>query len=156
MSTKDISQYTPEELIQLAKNPIQNPDMDKTLPQVRRFIISEEIKSGKDVIPAMIIYDRYRKWADKDLTESPVNVTQFFKKFKTYFETKQTKIGMFYLLDSKGFDLRPEAVIDANREWSPSEAKKRKQEKEKRQQKEARIQAEKKRQNENADKDKQS
>lgn len=97
-----------QKLMDIAKNPIKDDEFKK-LPPARRFMMSDGIQAGDYPIPAMLIYDRYLKWADAYKIK-PLDRVKFFKEFALYANKKITRTGNYYLLSPKGFDLSPQYV----------------------------------------------
>lgn len=113
----ELKKLSVEQLMEIAKHPIKEDEFKK-LPPVKRFLTSEKIENGKDVIPAAAIYDRYLKWASLYKVK-PVNQIKFFKELALYFNKKRIANGNAYILSSKGFDLSPEGLILANEKMKP-------------------------------------
>lgn len=131
MSSRDLSTLSPEELMELAKNPIKK-EKDKNLSPVKAFIVSEDLQKGETQVPGIVVYDRYSEWCENNSIER-LSVTAFFKEFKFYFTKKVTKFGAVYLLDSEGFDLSVEhkkILSDQRRKRISRNAKKTQKEKE--------------------------
>jgi hypothetical protein len=104
--TKDLSQLTPEQLMDLAKNPIKETRKTKFSP-VKEFIVSAGITAGDYPIPGLIVYDRYRSWC-KSYSITPITNYSFFLEFKLHFTRKVKVDGKYYLLNPEGFDLSPQ------------------------------------------------
>lgn len=101
--SKDLSQLTPEELINLAKNPIQdNRKVDKN--PVKEFILGNKVEPGDYPVSALIIYDRYYNWCKANAIK-PITERLFFMELKHHFPKKVTRYGIFYTVSPKGFDL---------------------------------------------------
>ena len=103
--SKDLSQLTPEQLMELAKNPVKDT-RKRNLSPVREFIVSANIVAGDYAIPGLIIYDRYRQWC-KANSIVPITNYSFFLEFKLHFTRKVKVDGKYYLLSPEGFDLSP-------------------------------------------------
>ncbi len=106
--SKDMSNLTPEQLMDLAKLPIKK-SKDKNMSPVKEFIVSEDLTPGDERIPGLVIYDRYATWC-KNNSITRLSIVKFFNEFKFYFTKKQTKSGVFYSMSSDGFDLSPEKL----------------------------------------------
>lgn len=100
---KDVTQMSLQELMEIAKNPIKEDEFRKLTP-ARRFILSDGVEAGDYKMPALLIYDRYVKWANAYKIK-PVNKVEFFKEFAKYFKKSRTTEGFVYLMSPKGFDL---------------------------------------------------
>lgn len=111
-SSKDQSQLTIEELMEIAKNPL-TVDENKGLAPVRRFIIGDGVEEGTDEIPAALVWDRYLNWATINNIEVIGNV-QFFKELRLYFNKKRSNNGITYSLSQNGFDMSPEYLTLIN------------------------------------------
>jgi hypothetical protein len=112
-SSKDQAQLSIEELMEIAKNPLEK-DKNADLPMIKRFIVSDNLEQGTDWVPAAVIWDRYLSWATINKITA-FTLVHFFKEFKNYFNKKKFKGGVLYQLSQKGFDLSPEnlALINA-------------------------------------------
>jgi hypothetical protein len=109
--TKDLAKLSLEELMEIAKLPLKDSDY-KHFPPARRFIISEGIEAGEDLVPSAIILYRYNQWSKNNNLE-PVGSTLFFREFKKYFNKKQTNSGSYYKLSVKGFDVSLQNLSNA-------------------------------------------
>lgn len=117
MSTKDLSKLSAQELMALAKNQLKEDKSDlKKLSIIRQFIISDGIKQGDYNIPAILIYDRYRKWC-KVNNSSPLSLSKFFSDFKLYFKKIRLTKGMGYQMSPAGFDLSDEYLQEVNKKY---------------------------------------
>lgn len=137
--SQDLSKLTPQELIELAKKGLEQPQDNslKSLSSVNRFIISENIQSGKEKIPAIIIYARYYTWASIN-NEDIISQPKFFQELQLYLVRKATGKGVFYFVNPTGFNLSKEYFIQAkqkhlavkrnSRDKTKSERKKEKKE----------------------------
>lgn len=118
MQQKDLSQLTSEELIKLATNQLVEKEiLPIGLSEVRRFIISENLSEGKELIPAIIIYDRYIKWSTINNTIT-LSETLFFKEFKLHFPKIRKTAGYFYVISPAGFDLSAEHIYQLKQKWN--------------------------------------
>lgn len=120
-------ELTPEilALMEIAKNPIKEDEFKK-LPPAKRFMCSEGIEAGNYAIPAMLVYDRYIRWADAYKIK-PLSVVNFFKEFALYADKKSTSQGNYYMLNPKGFDLSPQYLeLVRTRKWNSGATEKKK------------------------------
>ncbi len=112
----NINKLSIEELMAIAKQPIKENDEFKHLPPVRRFIASDKIAYGDVKIPAMLVYDRYIKWANNNKIEV-LSKVKFFQELALYFTKIKVTNGFVYLMGPDGFNLSPEylELINADR-----------------------------------------
>jgi len=69
--------------------------------EARRFIEALDIKEGKHLVRARLIYACYRRWAYK-----PIKRASFFAKFALFFEPYfNRKHSRYYLLNYKSVEL---------------------------------------------------
>ncbi len=100
-----MSNKTIEELIQLAKRQLKKKDKKLSkLSSVTQYKIQEKVNPGTELVSALVVFDSYIKWAYLN-NEVPLTKIMFFKEFKLHFKKKTNKDGVFYLLDSVGFNL---------------------------------------------------
>lgn len=112
----NLTKLTAQELMELAKKPLKDNDKSlKKLPIVRQFIISEKIVQGDYNIPAMLVYDRFKKWCFIHGYRI-ITVTAFFRQFKLYFP-RISKKGTKYALSPEGFDLSEQYIKQVNTEY---------------------------------------
>lgn len=110
----NLSKLTNQELMELAKKPLKDNNKElKKLPVIRQFIISEKIVEDDTLIPAMVIYDRYERWAFGNGYKI-LTVTKFFMEFKKYFQKVISNSGSYYKLSPKGFDLSEQHLQEVN------------------------------------------
>ncbi len=114
------------ELIALAKKELPEDELKKKYAKqpVKRFMISDKVDNGPELIPAFLVYERYLDWAN-DYKVEPLSKVVFFKEFATYVEKKQTGKGMFYKLSSRGFNLSPQYVEMIRKKYGAKTTKKR-------------------------------
>lgn len=95
--------------MELAKRPAKKKDPKiAALGPVAQYKILDNINPGSYPVPAIVIYDRYRKWAVIN-NEEVLSQVKFFKELKLHFQKKMHKTeGASYMLDPVGFDLTPE------------------------------------------------
>lgn len=112
--SEDLSKLTPEQLIELAKSALQNPDDQtlKNLSSVKRFIISEDIQSGKEKLQAIVIFARYYTWCAVN-NEVVIQQSKFFQELQLYLQRKVTGKGVFYYVNPTGFNLSKEYLHEA-------------------------------------------
>lgn len=110
--SKDLSILTPEQLMEIAQNPIKN-DKLKDLDPLVRFIISENLKKGDIPVIFSVIFGRYLKWCDA-YNVDPGSSISFAKKLKAHFQKVHLMGGSHYLLSSEGFDLSPQNIEHCN------------------------------------------
>lgn len=106
--TKPIAELSVEQLMEIAKKPIKD-DEYKKLPPAKRFIVSEGIEAGDYKVPAILIWDRYVKWAKHNKVKS-VSQIAFFKELALYFDKVRLTNAYGYMVTVKGFDLSPSYV----------------------------------------------
>lgn len=125
----NINKLSLEELMEIAKHPIKEVDEFKHLPPVRRFIASDKVAHGDVKIPAMLIYDRYVKWANNHKLELLTKV-KFFQELALYFTKIKERSGFVYLMGPDGFNLSPEylELVNADRKRNSRGKKKTKKE----------------------------
>ena len=134
----NLTKLTPKELMELAKKPLKDNDKTlKKLPVIRQFIISEKIRQDEYKIPAILIFDRYKKWAFTH-GYKVLSITKFFIEFKKFFEKSVTNKGATYKISPEGFDLSDQYLQEVNAKYlkekrisnGKKEAKKEKEQKE--------------------------
>lgn len=103
---KDLSKLTTEQLMDLAKNPIQEKRKTRFSP-VKEFILSEKIVAGDYPIPGVVIYDRYTTWARANSLDI-LTQHKFFMELKHHFVKKTKADGKHYMISPTGFDLSPQ------------------------------------------------
>lgn len=118
-----------QELMEIAKNPIKEEDEFKHLPPVRRFIVSDKIQHGDYKIPAILIYDRYARWANKHKLEI-ISQVKFFKELALYFNKIRISEGFAYIMSPEGFNLSPDYLHIVNNRKRNSNGKNKKNKKE--------------------------
>ena len=74
------------------------------LDEIKQFILSEDIKSSNTPVPAVVIYDRYKRWCDLNHTKVRAR-NVFFKEFKNHFKSVKSGGMLRYLINPDGFDL---------------------------------------------------
>lgn len=111
--SKNIEKLTFEQLMELAKLPVKEPN--KKLSQVKRFIISDGLKEGSDAIPASLIYSRYKEWCTINIQE-PLSLVKFFKEFKLYYKKIIKDQLSHYLLSAHGFDFSLEKIFESKKD----------------------------------------
>jgi hypothetical protein len=91
---------TPEELEKLAAE-LDNNYVERRLNDAEKFILSLDLKPGNDLIECDIIYAKYFTWKrGNKLTKK-----QFFRLFKSRFESKRNNRGIVYYLDKVSLGL---------------------------------------------------
>lgn len=99
---------TVQELIEAALSDTdENTKIINDLNDVQKFVLANEIKSGKKKISATAVYSTYLKWRK----EHPLPKRTFFFFFSQYFERIRKNQGVFYLLDGEAFD------VDIDKYW---------------------------------------
>lgn len=118
MALKNSKEMTLDELVELAKKPTNPKDKKtKNLSAVNRFIHSDNVKQGNELIPSLVFYDRYVKWCST-YQEKALSSAPFFKDLKLYFTKKMDNItGSSYLASPEGFDLSPEHLHKLTEEF---------------------------------------
>lgn len=126
----NINKLSIEELMEIAKHPIKEMDEFKHLPPVRRFVMADKVGHGDVKIPAMLVFDRYLKWANNHKIEV-LSKVKFFQELALYFTKVKVSNGFVYLMSPEGFNLSPEylELVNANRKRN-SNGKKKKTKKE--------------------------
>lgn len=64
------------------------------IEEVRRFILSLDIKAGRTKCTSRAIYDVYKKWSD-----APMNKNKFFFEFSKWFIPERKVTYRFYRLE---------------------------------------------------------
>lgn len=99
-----------DKLLELASQPkAEKVKKPKENPEIDKFILENNITSGKKRIPSTIIYYKYYLWKQTRL----IPRRKFFNYFKTKFEKTQTDHGIGFLLNPKEFDLTPAGFFRA-------------------------------------------
>ena len=79
--------------------------------EAEKFIKHFNVQKGEELVPAYVIYDKYKSWKKGNA----MDMKWFFKHFIKIFERVKKEGSSFYKLDPKGFDLREENVWRARR-----------------------------------------
>jgi hypothetical protein len=92
-----------EELIRIAKenkDKIYNTNIADNLDDVAKFILTFNIKDGKNKVPSNIVYQAYCNW-----TSRPKSNHAFLLAFTKCFSKKKTTSKVIYLLNYKPMQL---------------------------------------------------
>ncbi len=82
------------------KSAIIHTDVSQNLNEATRFVLSFDIKDGKNKILAPLIYDSYHVWSLK-----PISKQSFFEQFSQLFISHIENNKTYYLLNYKQGEL---------------------------------------------------
>lgn len=99
----DKKEYTVEELLEIAKDPRQFKEKEKSyLSEAHRFAVHFDMKPGSYRVRSAVVYELYKKWKNNSKYQTK---TKFFTDFSKIFEKGSTGKFNYYLLDPTPFHL---------------------------------------------------
>lgn len=96
-----------QELLDIAENGSKTKRNNDT--DVENFIRYKGINVGESFVSCSIIYADYCKWK----RNPRMGMTQFFSRFKEYFDRKIRKFEVGYMLDANPFDVTQQGYFKA-------------------------------------------
>ena len=100
-----------QKLLEIANQKPTEPKPVREDNEAEKFIKHFSIEEGTAVVPAIVIYDKYKSWKK----DKAIEMRLFFKMFKKYFKKKQTARGANYLVNPKHFDTSEENLWKVKR-----------------------------------------
>lgn len=98
-----------EDLLELAKNTVEEKSKFKINKHVAEFIKDYGILPGLTLVPTHVIYYNYKRvWRSESRTK--ISKIAFFRNFNKLFEQKRKTKVRYYLLNEESFDLTTEEL----------------------------------------------